>query len=196
MKKVHISHQDQHYIEALLKGDNQAIEEIYSKYSKRIYIWVTANNGSASDAKDLFQDALLSIFTKATEKDFQLTCSLGALLFTICKNRWIDQLRKKNIRLRVRSEIEKRYYENDSNLESIVEKVQEAALKESLLNNAFLQLSELCQRLLQLVANGLSAIEIVKELSLNNPNTYYRRKNACIERWRNIFHSTNNKTNK
>ncbi len=179
-------HEDHIYIEALRKGDNRLLEEIYQKFSIQVKNWVVNNSGSSADARDVFQEAILALYNKACDPTFILTCPLGGLLFQICKNKWIDQIRKKKKASEVRV-LEKERYEEKQEIVSELEAIEEEEIRQSKLEKAFAQLSELCQKLLKLYSDGVKAETIRLQLEMENINTLYRRKNACTERWRTLF---------
>src|SRR5690349_8201913 len=93
-----MQHPDHKYIVALLNNDRVLINEIYERSAQKIIRMVLQNNGMESDAEDIFQDALMSIFKKAKTDQFTLTCPLDAFLFLICKNKWINELAKRKRR--------------------------------------------------------------------------------------------------
>ena len=86
-----MQHADQKYIDALLNNDAVVIEELYQKYSPKIKWMVLKNNGSETDAADVFQEVLLWIYKKAKDKNFILTCPLDAFLYISCKNKWMSE---------------------------------------------------------------------------------------------------------
>ncbi|QMU29931.1 RNA polymerase sigma factor [Adhaeribacter radiodurans] len=90
-----MKHPDQKYIEALLKNDRILLDELYSKFSGKIKRMILRNSGTEADAADVFNDALLSLYYKASNQNFELTCPLDAFLYLICKNKWINELNKK-----------------------------------------------------------------------------------------------------
>ena len=67
------------------------------------------------------------------------------------------------------------------------EEVLAEQAKQSRLREAFLQISDLCQRLLTLLSNGTKPLEAAEILQMNSVDTLYRRKNACTERWREVY---------
>ncbi len=89
-----VAHQDQKYIEALRTNDFVLIEEIYKDYGPMIANLVKQNNGNAQDASDLFQEILI-ILHRYAQEGFVLSCSLKSFLYTLCKRRWINELKKK-----------------------------------------------------------------------------------------------------
>ena len=56
-----MQHPDQKYINALLENDATVLEELYQRFSEKIKWMIIRNNGTETDAADIFQDALLSI---------------------------------------------------------------------------------------------------------------------------------------
>lgn len=182
------AHEDHQYLIALRKGDNLLLKELYSKFSPQVVSWVKKNNGSMSDAKDIFQEALIALYNKACDPDFVLSYPIGGLIFQICKNKWIDQIRKKTKESEVRI-LEKERYESEQPNTSAIEQIEEEEIRQNNLNAAFEKLSELCQKLLRAVSEGISSKDIAVQLAMNDVNTVYRRKNACVERWKNLYHS-------
>lgn len=83
------------YLDALLERNEELIAEIYLKYAPECKYFILKNNGTVSDAKDIFQETLIALLMKLETKKIELTVPFGAYLYSIYKNKWIDQLRKK-----------------------------------------------------------------------------------------------------
>ncbi|MBC7777376.1 MAG: RNA polymerase sigma factor [Phycisphaerae bacterium] len=181
-------HSDHQYIEALRRRDERSIREIYKQHSAQTIRWVVSRGGSSDDAQDIFQEALVAIFEKAQNLEFVLSCPLGALLHVICSRKWVDRIRQKSREAGVRKEEEIRY-ETEAEGDVLVEAEEVLAeqAKQSRLREAFQQISELCQRLLTLLSNGTKPLEAAAILEMNSVDTLYRRKNACTERWREVY---------
>jgi len=178
-------HKDQRYIQALLSNDTQVIKEIYRNNAEQVSRWVRKNSGSADDAQDIFQEALIALYTKASKGDFQLTAPFGALLLRICKNKWIDRLRKKSRSPEVRMEDEARH--KGENTHKLAEEIETTSLKEQILEQTFQQLSDLCRKVLKLLSEGLPSSEVALRVEMSNANSVYRRKKACTDRWRDLY---------
>lgn len=179
-------HQDYKYIVALRDHDNKLLNELYRKSSPGILRWVKANSGTEADAGDLFQEALVSLYHSAHREDFKLTCPIDALIFTICRNKWLSNLRRKNRDEEVRK-IEQERYTPESTVESAYERYEQETLERERLDRTLAQLSEKCQKLLRLLGRGVSSSEAAERLGMNGPDTVYRRKNACLKRWRELL---------
>jgi RNA polymerase sigma factor (sigma-70 family) len=85
--------------------DKEIIEHLrHNKYSlavKGLYNilpdvkqYIKANSGTAADAEDILQDALVILYKKIHSGDFVLTSSLKTYLLAIVKNCWLQQLRQ------------------------------------------------------------------------------------------------------
>jgi len=83
-------HDDQKYIEVLLNGDRVLINEIYQKYGNQCKRFVIKNGGTAEEANDVFQEALVSIILRAKSSNLKLEVPFGAYLYDIYKRKWID----------------------------------------------------------------------------------------------------------
>jgi len=184
-------HEDQRYIDGLKTSNHQIVKEIYSNYSTQIEKLVLKNSGSSEDSKDLFQEGLVAIFDLATKKDFKLTCPFGALLYRICYNKWIDKLREKKKLNEVSLSDESGYtYEaSQKDALALAEEAEEKHEQFQQLEQAFQQLSELCQSLLEMFKKNIKPNEIAKQLGMDKVSTYYRRKNACMERWKKLIYT-------
>ena len=184
------AHTDQHIIEAMRAGNFSILNQVYKEHAPTIRSWIIKNNGHEEDAQDVFQEAIIALHQKANDHSFVLTCPLGALIFRICQNKWLNQLRKKNRETEVRNWEEERY-KDESSLVPMLEAIEEEQIRQRKLDACFQQLSELCQKLLQLLISGVSSGEAAVQLGMNDANTVYRRKNACVGRWRTLYQAQN-----
>ena len=56
--------------------------------------FVTNNNGSFDDARDIFQEAMIALYEKVQLEHFTLSCQIKTYLFSICKNLWLKRLQQ------------------------------------------------------------------------------------------------------
>ncbi len=167
-------HPDQRYIDALVNNDTIVLHELYQKYSGKIKWLVLKNSGTASDAADIFQEALLSIYNKAKTQAFILTCPLDAFLYLVCKNKWMNELSK---RKSPRVTIDDVAVYNLG--EDPIKQVEELILNEQrndLLNKKIAELGENCRQLLRLSWTGKPMEEVANIL---NVSYGYVRKKKC-----------------
>jgi RNA polymerase sigma factor (sigma-70 family) len=166
---------DQIYIQALQTNDQRGIKAIYQEFLPRVARFIERNGGSKDDAKDIFQEALLIIYQKSKSADFQLSSQFYTLLYGISRNLWGNQLQKKS-----RTEVtlsEDIKYNSIPDLSQWIDKAEE----EKLFWDAFHQLGEDCQRILQLFFTKVKMEAIVQQLGLSSVSFAKKKKFQCKE---------------
>ena len=135
------------------------------------YINAIRNN----DRKGLQQDALIVIFKKVQEADFQLTSGFYTLLYGICRNLWGNRLQKKS-----GNEVsipEDYKYTGEAGLSQLLEQQEE----EQLFWDAFRQLGQDCQQLLQWFFAKVKMAEIAERMEYSSVGYAKKRKFQCKE---------------
>ncbi len=83
-----------YYLEGIRTGNTQVLEAIYAEFSELITRMIVNNNGTAEEAKDIFQDVLLSFF-RQSQSGLEIQCSFSSFLIIACKRRWLNYLNSK-----------------------------------------------------------------------------------------------------
>lgn len=173
-----MKHPDQKYIEALLKNDRILLNELYSKFSGKIKRMVLHNSGTEADAADIFNDALLSLYYKASRQNFELTCPLDAFLYLICKNKWINELNKKKNKQLVEIIDDSAFDLGEDSFKLAEDCILQEQRYKLLLEKAA-ELGDVCKQLLHLSWSGKSMEEVAQILQV----TYgfaRKKKSGCI----------------
>ena len=169
-------HEDQKYIEGLLGNNSFVIQAIYNKFAPKVISYIKSNSGDEDSAKDIIQEALITIYHQAKEKNLQLTCPFDAYFFLLCKRKWLNELKKTN-----KKEVtinEETLSKNDSALE-LVDETDLFEEKQSLFNLMFQQLGTACKDLLKATFKIKSMEEVAKSLGVTY--AYARKKKSlCI----------------
>jgi len=97
-------HEDHKYIEALLNKNAILIEEFYEKCLAQCIKYVKNNSGTKADAKDIFQESIVKLYTQA-KSGLVLDVPICAYLYVIYKRIWFNILNKKNTFLRISKDI-------------------------------------------------------------------------------------------
>lgn len=175
-----MEHPDQKYITALLENDAAVLEELYSKFSGKIKWMIIQNNGTETDAADIFQDALLSIYHKAQTKDFILTCPLEAFLYLVCKNKWLNVLNKRKTRKVTITDTQGFNYIGEDNFKLAEDCVLQQE-RNNLLTRKLGEMGDSCRKILQLSWSGASMQEVAEQLNVTY--AYARKKKSeCMAR--------------
>lgn len=164
------------YLEGLKSGRGEVIETIFSNYLPVITGFITRNSGTGEDARDIFMDAMESLFKRLRKGELILTCSFSTYLFEICKRLWWKRLRRKKYHSKVTAEDL-----NVSNVAVEMEPWLEQTEQHQLMREKFGLLGEVCRQLLALSwRTDKSMQEIAEDLDLSY--AYARkRKYKCKE---------------
>jgi len=167
-------HPDQLYIDALLNNDIELINRLYERFAGKIKTMVIKNNGTEADAADIFQEALMSIYNRARNKGFVLTCPLEAFLYMVAKNTWLNELRRRKNSGVTFSDTEQYNITQDDFLLS--DQLQQHQQRSKLLAQKLEELGEACRKLLKLSWSGKPMEEVAG--LLNNSYGYVRKKKS------------------
>ncbi len=63
--------------------------------------FIINNSGNEDDARDIFQETVLTLFEQLSAGKFEQRSSLKTWIYAVCRNKWLKQLakKKKDIRL-------------------------------------------------------------------------------------------------
>jgi len=166
----------QHYIEGIRKSNSTVIREIYKEYHKAIVHLVETNSGTKDDAHDVFQEGLVIVFQKVQKADFQLTSNFLTYFYAICRNIWLNKLRKKS----------NKEVTLDAKMLSMVEDTTDSTIDQSeqffLYRKMFLRLGKDCQRLLDLFLQKVKMAEIMEHMGYGSISYTKKRKFLCKEK--------------
>lgn len=165
-------------ISGLKKQNDKVIHYIYNEYFPVIRQMVMQNSGNESNAKDLFQNALIVVYQQSHQKnDFTIDCSFLTYLYSICKNKWLNELRRRRI-------ID---FKPLDKLEENTIPIEETSAQEELINEEreslykkhFEKLSKECQIILRMFHNDMSFEKIAVSFGLKNANQAKKKKYRC-----------------
>lgn len=81
--------------------ENKVLRQLYPQHYNIISRLVTNNSGNEDDALHTFHDGLIGLLKKSRKEDFILKCSISTLLYSICRNIWLNELRKRKKNMEV-----------------------------------------------------------------------------------------------
>jgi RNA polymerase sigma factor (sigma-70 family) len=168
---------DEELIEGLRQRKKRYIEYMYQEFVPIIRHFLLHNSGNQQDVEDLFQDAILALYTRSMVPDFTLDCSLKTYFVSICKNIWLQRLERK-CRLFYQADYEvhepkEAYSMEDSEL---LEDVLEI---ERLFYKHLQSLPVDCRRLIELYCLKVPVKEIVRLMNYKTEIYVRTRKYSC-----------------
>jgi RNA polymerase sigma factor (sigma-70 family) len=167
---------DQEIIEAIVKGqDTDVIDSLYATVLPNVKKHVVGNGGSLDDAFDLFQEALMVFYRLAVTGKFDSTkYKVHGFVFTICKNLWINQMKKKATSQNWEKKREIEGFD-ETVLDNIISNERKAAL-----DQLFQTLGDKCVEILTLFFyNKLSLKEIAEKLGDTSEDAVKVKSHRC-----------------
>lgn len=170
-------------LEGLAKNDRMAIQTIYKQHYNMVQSLIINNSGSADDARDIFQEAMIVLYEKAKSGQFELTSQLKTYIYSVSRRLWLKKLQ---LRQRFSAEV--------SGLEETIPVEEELDLHEQknidllMMEKAMLSLGEPCKSLLEAYyIQKKNMAEIAGGFGYTNADNAKNQKYKCLMRLKKLF---------
>jgi RNA polymerase sigma factor (sigma-70 family) len=178
--------------QALLKGlannDSKSVDTLYKSHFSMVQHFVINNNGSFDDAKDIFQEAMITLYEKVQTDSFTLTCQIKTYLFSICKHLWLKRLQQMG-RYNTPLSAEEESVSVEVDMEEFNKKDAAFAIMDRALNS----LGEPCKSLLEgYYLNKKGMQELADDFGYTNADNAKNQKYKCLMRLKKLFFSQYN----
>lgn len=173
-------HPDQELLNLILSGDTKTLVNLYDKSFSSIKQFVLKNSGQPEDAEDLFQEGLVVLYRKIKGGSLVLTCSLPTYVYSICRNIWLDQLRRVG-----KVGIDKGTIDGGEELVDLDSDTIETIYlndRYALYQKHFQLLGEGCRKLLKLFFDKVKMKEITEKMGFGSEQYTRKRKFKCKEK--------------
>jgi len=164
-------HSDKRLLEGIRKGNDDTLNYLYSNYFGTVRTHILKNSGTDEDAYDIFQDTLMVLFKKVQENHMELTTDLKGYVFSISRNLWSNQLRRKKKTTDAMVDVA-----DDLDLERLLD-----VPIEQIVQRSFLKLKDECQKVLTLSMQGIDYDQIAIEMGYKSGTYARRKKYLCKE---------------
>ena len=179
---------EQLLLRGLADNDTKAIETIYKDNFKMVQAFILNNSGSYDDARDIFQEAMITLYEKAKSDSFVLTSQIKTYIYSVCRRLWLKRLQQMG-----------RYVAQTEMLEETVAVEDDVAIHEkrnadfAIMDRALNSLGEPCKSLLEsyyLHKKGMQ--EIAADFGYTNADNAKNQKYKCLMRLKKLFFSQYN----
>ena len=173
--------------QALLKGlaenDSRAVEALYKSHFGMIQHFVSNNNGSFDDARDIFQEAMITLYEKVQLDNFALTCQIKTYLFSICKNLWLKRLQQMG-----KYSAPLSAQEETISVEEDMDQFEKKDAAFAIMDRALNSLGEPCKSLLEgYYLNKKGMQELASQFGYTNADNAKNQKYKCLMRLKKLF---------
>lgn len=168
---------DDDIIRGLRKRDNLVIQYIYKTNFDKIANLILNNSGADDDAEDIFQEALIIIFKRIREDQFELTSAFSTYIYSVARLLWLKKLRDTR-----KMEVT----ELNREMEDFIEfeeppPVQDKDRRLAIYQKNLKFIPEDCQKILTLTAKDVSAKDIAEQLGFRSDGYVRKRRHFCKE---------------
>lgn len=175
--------QENEFLRGLAANDRDVIEAIYRDNYPMIQAFILNNSGNSDEARDIFQEAMIVLYEKATLEGFGLNCQLKTFIYSVCRRLWLKRLQQLQ-----------RYSSLVENVEDMVP-VEEDIEKHEKYNSDFLlmetamnKIGEPCKSLLDAYyIQKKNMQEIAGEFGYTNADNAKTQKYKCLLRLKKLF---------
>ncbi len=166
-----------HDILSDLRGENNfAFGELYNQYFTMVGKFVVHNNGSWTDAEDIFQDTMVVLIEKLRSENFLLTASVKTYIMAIAKHLWLKRLRSSK----------RETYMQDYHYEQIAEEIDESIDNEKSyrdkLQYFLTKVTDHCKTLVHdMFFKNKSIEQIQEDYGYSNKHNAQNQKHKCMK---------------
>lgn len=174
---------DREVILGILNHAEDVLHKLYVGYFPMILQFILNNNGDEDDAKDVYQEAIIILYDKVKQGNFELNSKLKTYLYAICRRIWLKRLAQSSRKTNNIADFEDVLAVDDD-----VDAYEEKDRQFEQMKNAMESLGEPCRTIIQdFYIHNLSMQEICDKFGYTNTDNAKTQKYKCLQRLKKIF---------
>ena len=181
------NHKEDNLLASIKVNDTATLKKLYSEVYPKVELHILRNSGSAAQAKDIFQEAMVALWraARADRISAENPSAVQGYLYTIAKNKWTGFLRSSTFKKEISSEKVMTFQESPDI--EIEDDDYEFKLKQT--KQAFELVGDSCKDLLiKFYFEKLSLNEIANVLGLDAASAR-NKKYRCMQKLRGLVTS-------
>ena len=168
---------------AIGNNDKEAIELVYKENYGLIQHFIVYNNGTEDDARDIFQEAMMVLYEKSKQHDFELTCQIKTYLYSVSRRLWLKKLQHAR---RMETQIEN--FDNVVAVEEDLEDHEKLTQQYLIMRTAMGKIGEPCKSLIEaFYVHHKNMHEIAGFFGYTNADNAKNQKYKCLVRLKKLF---------
>ncbi len=174
LNKTHTHRRMNKYLKGIKNSDDEILQEIYANFYRPLRTFVENNRGTETDAKDVFQEALIAVYRRLRKGDFVISATFGTYFFSVGKYIWLKKIKDKMRVAVIESEA-------DIDTETVEEALREEK-KYELFRDGMTRLGNDCRRVLELFFARVTYKEIAARMNYTGEEYARRKKYLCTKK--------------
>jgi RNA polymerase sigma factor (sigma-70 family) len=174
---------DELIVTEIRKKNEVALRELYKTHYPMVRSLILSNSGSESEAKDVYQEAVIAFYERLQDHNFTLTCKIKTYLYAVCRRLWLKRLSEKK---RYHGKIEE--HETFIGVEEEVEEIENREDEFKRMKQSLEDLGEPCRTIITdfYIAN-LTMEDITVKFKYTNADNAKNQKYKCLQRLKKLF---------
>jgi RNA polymerase sigma factor (sigma-70 family) len=174
---------DREVVLGILNNSEEALNRLYTGYFPMVLQFILNNNGDEDDAKDVYQESIIILYSKIQGGDFELTSKLKTYIYSVSRRIWLKKLAQQSKKTNNVQE-----FEDVIAVEDDVELHEEKELQFDKMDSALQHLGEPCKTIIQdFYINNLSMQDISEKFGYTNTDNAKTQKYKCLQRLKKLF---------
>jgi len=174
---------EQLLLRGLAEDDSKAIDTIYKDNFNMVQAFILNNNGTYDDARDIFQEAMITLYEKAKSESFVLTSQIKTYVYSVCKRLWLKRLQQMG-----RYVVPVESFEETLPVELDLEFHEKRNAEFAIMERAMNSLGEPCKSLIEayyIHKKGMT--DIAAQFGYTNADNAKNQKYKCLMRLKKLF---------
>jgi RNA polymerase sigma factor (sigma-70 family) len=184
MSATKLQFTDEEFIAGLRSGDSIILQALYKKHYNIVLRFIVNNSGTADEAAEIYQQAIIVLYENVQKADFALTAKLQTYIYSVARRLWLKQLKRHGKTFLFKEEEESELAEVTPDIDLHLKKEQELTRMQKSLE----ELGEPCATLINdFYVHGLSMDEIAEKFGYTNTDNAKNQKYKCLQRLKRYF---------
>ena len=173
-----MKYSDKEILQALRSGhDRDVLKYIYDTLFPKVNRYIKHNSGDQDAAFDVFQDSIMVFYKYVKEDKFDPKYDIGAFVFAVSKNLWLNRLRKESREVVLPEYVDFSDIGGDF-MDRLITREREEAISEILA-----KLGQRCEELLRYsIFFRMKNTEICEKMGFSTENAVKTRKYKCMQK--------------
>ncbi len=167
---------DSEILTGIKAHDNQILKYLYKAFFPSVELFITTNNGTTDEAKDVFQEAVIIIYGKIRNDELIIKKSFRSYFMVMIKLIWFKKMGREP-----QKSNDEELFENILDDNEDLEFKHEEAKKYNLYYKHFKKLRDDCKKILTLFLQKMPLNMIAKKIGSKSENYIKKRKHKCKE---------------
>ena len=163
-----------------MHSNEAALRMVYKDYYFMIEKYILSNSGNKEDARDIFQETMLSFYKNIKHGNYVLKSKISTYIYSISKNLWLKKINRKKKEISLNG-LDLNNTSSDQDIQGSLEYSE----KQLLIGKLLMTVGSQCSKILKLYYyERLKMKKIALEMGLASDKVAKNQKARCLKKLR------------